>query len=313
MFEQEQNAKLNIDDQDLKTDPSWHPETEIKEEEEEDVVYEDHENFYDNDLDFDYDEEDVDFEVKPLKRKSRTTKVKRKTKRSSRVKISDSGAEDDKDHDENEERENDANYERLFNLGSNTLTVVNTEGETVSIEKQTFGCPKCDMSSWSYLILCRHMHSQHRRSDGMYECPACSNLFNSLAETRSHIKSNHKLPCPVCHKQVSDLSGHFTRTHPADRDMKKFKCLECDFATHRNSLLSQHVFVNHRKDEHKYKCDECDKKFPTKFLLNQHHEVKHTDPEGIARRYVCDKCGKAFAVRQKNNFALTNPRLSIKS
>ena len=272
----EQSLKLAIDDKDSKNyeDPAWQPETQIKEES--DYGLEDQENYA---LDDYYDE---DFELKPLKKAKR-----RKRKAVKKVKNEDS-KEDDFDND------------KLFSMGSDTVTVVNNDGETIDIQKETFKCPKCDLTSWSYLILCRHLHGQHRRSDSMYECPACPNLFNTLQETRGHIKANHKLPCPVCHKQVSDLSGHFARTHPVDRDMKKFKCAECQFATHRNSLLSQHVFVNHRKDEHKFKCLECEKKFPTKFLLNQHCEVKHTDPDG--RRYVCDKCGKAFAVRHFPDF-----------
>ena len=156
----------------------------------------------------------------------------------------------------------------------------------------TLKCLNCSKSFKSLLKLSTHLHQIHNVS----QCPKCHKIFTSFDLLKSHIQTEHKplKICSICQAQVKNLSIHIRTQHTNDNSMKVFKCSECDFGTHSQKNLTQHIFIRHRKDEHKFECNECDKKFPTSFLFKQHVEISH---KGLNKRHVCEKCGKAFAYK----------------
>ena len=81
-----------------------------------------------------------------------------------------------------------------------------------------------------------------------------------------------KLPRSWDSAQKLNALAHI-RTQHSD-DSKKFKCEKCEFSTHTQKNLTQHIYVRHKKDEH-MKCEICDKRFPQAFLLKQHMEITH--------------------------------------
>ena len=137
-------------------------------------------------------------------------------------------------------------------------------------------------------------HESDTNSSQGFKCPKCIETFDSYDTLKNHIKNQHPKKCSLCNEEVKNMSVHMRTQHLDDPTVKKFKCAQCDYATHTEKNLSQHIFVRHRKNEHKFSCNQCDKKFPANFLLKQHQEITHN---GQNKRHICEKCGKAFAYK----------------
>ena len=99
-------------------------------------------------------------------------------------------------------------------------------------------------------------------------------VFGYKLSIQQHFKTPffEKLPRSWDSAQKLNALAHI-RTQHSD-DSKKFKCEKCEFSTHTQKNLTQHIYVRHKKDEH-MKCEICDKRFPQAFLLKQHMEITH--------------------------------------
>lgn len=74
-----------------------------------------------------------------------------------------------------------------------------------------------------------------------------------------------------------------------DKNMKKYKCYFCSYASNRPSNLNKHIEAVHENLK-KFQCDQCEKSFSRGFILKKHQETVH---EGL-KKYECDLCEKSF-------------------
>ncbi len=167
-------------------------------------------------------------------------------------------------------------------------------------------CPDCNARVKGLYKLANHIRSKHRDQKlryTPYQCPGCDFTAeperNGWKKLRNHIFSEHEkdvVPCPTCGKEIArhTLTLHIKNVHQVDRLNKPYKCDKCDFETHNQQNLNQHIKFKHEHFRRKYHCDQCDSKFIYQSGLDKHKETVHMD----LRKYVCDKCGKGF--REQN-------------
>ena len=164
-------------------------------------------------------------------------------------------------------------------------------------------CPKCHEIFESLVEMALHYNNDHDRDIKDYQCPVCDRTAPSGSKLKVHIEGYHlkmKTKCPSCDTYVSikGLRNHM-RTSKCDlRANKPFKCEECDFCTHGERYLKNHIMRNHRKEINPHACDKCEKTFVLPELLEEHIEVVHEKK----KLFFCDKCGKGFPKRKKYLF-----------
>ena len=108
------------------------------------------------------------------------------------------------------------------------------------------------------------------------ESPDRNLLINEVCYDSGVPQSHFLLKNNVIYKQI-------------EKNMKKYKCYFCSYASNRPSNLNKHIEAVHENLK-KFQCDQCEKSFSRVFILKKHQETVH---EGL-KKYECDQCGKSF-------------------
>ena len=165
-------------------------------------------------------------------------------------------------------------------------------------------CPKCLDTFKTLLEMAMHFNDDHEKtSDNQYACPICETKQPSISKFKAHIEGVHlkvKAKCPLCDSVVSShsLKNHMRTSKCKMRANKPFKCEECDFSTHADRYLKNHIMKNHKKEINPYACDKCERTFLFPEKLAEHEEDIHQR----LKTFFCDKCGKGFSKREKYLF-----------
>lgn len=97
----------------------------------------------------------------------------------------------------------------------------------------TFFCDLCPRSFTQKYILASHFKKDHLKLRP-FECKICGHKTFLAAYHRAHLlRHNSKSECNVCHKLVTNMSGHL-------RNHVRVKCVICSKIYSKNSI-NQHV------------------------------------------------------------------------
>jgi len=124
-----------------------------------------------------------------------------------------------------------------------------------------FPCTECDTVFRCPTALKKHMY-KHTGEELPYPCNICGKRFVINSALRDHLMrhagiKNHVCPyCGVGKTTRQEWNAHIL-THTKE---KKFKCRQCDHASHNKQALSNHVKVVHEKRKD-FACQYCGKTF----------------------------------------------------
>ena len=175
-----------------------------------------------------------------------------------------------------------------------------------------YQCTECNCtfatSSLSYFKEHQNIHSPE---SSPHKCTLCSATFNFKAKLVEHVKFDHceddedvlkkatlrPFKCSVCEwkgPNQSKLTLHEMDHQP--REMYRFKCPQCDYATNRSDkTLKHHISNVHRSLIHESSsfidCTKCD--FTAKAQATYDRHVAKCTGE---RPYGCTKCDYKSAV-----------------
>ena len=116
------------------------------------------------------------------------------------------------------------------------------ETKEIKTDFSTLQCLECKNSAFKSLLkLAWHLSSVH----SVNKCPKCHQTFSDFQDLKQHIQNEHPKTCSICEREVKNLSVHMRTQHSEDTSIKLYKCeIEgCNFATHTQKNLSQHIFV----------------------------------------------------------------------
>lgn len=150
-----------------------------------------------------------------------------------------------------------------------------------------------------------------------------ANVIDAIEQTKTATKKG-KI-CPVCGKNVSQLSKHL----PTHSNVRKYRCSYCPKKFAHDSTCKKHIRSVHLKiknyhcelcsesfadrssmryhdlakhrNEKKFTCTMCDKSYYTSTGLQQHNSLTHEQ-----RKYKCEECGKMFAMKLVLLFGVRN-------
>nr|CAI5869090.1 unnamed protein product [Callosobruchus analis] len=159
-----------------------------------------------------------------------------------------------------------------------------------------------------------------------FPCDFCGKIYQSMYRIKRHIKRSHiRSHCDVCNEVFYDRAA-FTRHKKSHDDSKPTECEFCQRKFAKAKNLSEHIRLQHKKDEEVRKCKICEKEFINLSLLKNHlkthdksfkcpdcdmvfssrynletHSVTHTG----ARNHKCHVCQKSYSTRTslKNHLA----------
>ncbi|XP_034106375.1 zinc finger protein 236 [Drosophila nasuta] len=152
-----------------------------------------------------------------------------------------------------------------------------------------FPCTECDTVFRCPTALKKHMY-KHTGEELPYPCNICGKRFVINSALRDHLMrhagiKNHVCPyCGVGKTTRQEWNAHIL-THTKE---KKFKCRQCDHASHNKQALSNHVKVVHMKIKN-FACQYCGKTFGKSHACKV-HERTHTGEKCCE----CKICGKIF-------------------
>lgn len=152
-----------------------------------------------------------------------------------------------------------------------------------------FPCTECDTVFRCPTALKKHMY-KHTGEELPYPCNICGKRFVINSALRDHLMrhagiKNHVCPyCGVGKTTRQEWNAHIL-THTKE---KKFKCRQCDHASHNKQALSNHVKVVHMKIKN-FACQYCGKTFGKSHACKV-HERTHTGEKCCE----CKICGKVF-------------------
>lgn len=174
-------------------------------------------------------------------------------------------------------------FSRPFRLTQHLLTHVNV---------RAFRCTKCSKTYTTKSHLIRHDNTVHLKikTDVIYSCPECMQVFANRQNLKRHMLKKHiqginNYCCEHCKKyfrKINQLRSHMYQ----HTGIKSFKCNKCfkEFITHYEKR-------KHMRCHKIYICEECKKQFD-KYNDFQKHKKEHDTKE-----YCCDKCGVSFKER----------------
>ncbi|XP_068627983.1 transcription factor IIIA-like [Battus philenor] len=145
---------------------------------------------------------------------------------------------------------------------------------------------KCETCSKEFVTL--YEKKKHMRCHKSYKCECCTLIFNHWSKYQKHKKSEHsaqKYICNECGKvynQRSYIIRHL-QSHMNIQNPRKFLCpySNCFRRYSRNSNLTQHILIKHKKIKHL--CTVCPGEFSTKAKLNEHLKL-HRDGKRERRK-----------------------------
>ncbi|XP_034482816.1 zinc finger protein 441 [Drosophila innubila] len=152
-----------------------------------------------------------------------------------------------------------------------------------------FPCTECETVFRCPTALKKHMY-KHTGEELPYPCNICGKRFVINSALRDHLMrhagiKNHVCPyCGVGKTTRQEWNAHIL-THTKE---KKFKCRQCDHASHNKQALSNHVKVVHMKIKN-FACQYCGKTFGKSHACKV-HERTHTGEKCCE----CKICGKIF-------------------
>ncbi|XP_033149629.1 zinc finger protein 184 isoform X1 [Drosophila busckii] len=152
-----------------------------------------------------------------------------------------------------------------------------------------FPCTECDTVFRCPTALKKHMY-KHTGEELPYPCNICGKRFVINSALRDHLMrhagiKNHVCPyCGVGKTTRQEWNAHIL-THTKE---KKFKCRQCDHASHNKQALSNHVKVVHMKIKN-FACQYCGKTFGKSHACKV-HERTHTGEKCCE----CKICGRIF-------------------
>ena len=133
----------------------------------------------------------------------------------------------------------------------------------------------------------------------------CESEFKCKSNLKKHIKAKHTedeerqnnlKKCNLCDFTTHwSLNKHMRYVHKDDHKHKSVwvKCQwkGCDYKSHKNAYLDEHVISIH---EGTHKCGECGYETPKMLDLKSHQSTKH-EPN----KHFCDQCSKTFLYKSR--------------
>ena len=117
---------------------------------------------------------------------------------------------------------------------------------------QILNCTVCTKTFKTKVGLRSHvkrMHSDQSKIKKLHTCTECDKQFDCKSQLEIHMKTahlDHTFDCNVCKKSYKSRQGldyHIYYSH-SDKKYSKFKCDQCDFATHRPKILEDHWTIS---------------------------------------------------------------------
>ena len=139
-----------------------------------------------------------------------------------------------------------------------------------------------------------------KTNDDQVKCDFCEFKSYIMKRVEDHIAAEHRemkaFKCGQCDyrgESKSKLYGHIYSKHKSVNERRKhvrrngvpIKCPHCDYTSDRTSNMRSHIISRHKKEK-PFECEECDYKAATKYTLKCHIINVHTGE----RRYECGMC-----------------------
>lgn len=194
-------------------------------------------------------------------------------------------------------------------------------------EKDAIKCHMCDKEYTNNRNLKRHIEMYHGEK-GEYRCDICPKVYTSNQSLRRHLRTCHwiedqeTLQCGYCEKLIpgkENLETHVTFYHrqetylsdyDVDRKTEEFACNTCNNSYEEESLLRQHIKMEHtfdifykyckmallkqveKNDNSKiktvfYNCEFCNNMFTSVYEFKDHMKVNHDKEYCLSTCNVC--------------------------
>lgn len=114
-------------------------------------------------------------------------------------------------------------------------------------------CDHCDYCTVKKSLLISHLFKYHAKEMGEELCNYCGETFHLYEALSAHIRKIH-------------LSS------------KIVKCWICKLEFEKDSILVNHIRLNHPNERKKFHCGKCSKQFYTETSTKRHHKAAHSNP-----------------------------------
>ena len=158
-------------------------------------------------------------------------------------------------------------------------------------ESDKLQCQDCTFSTHWKGVLATHIKRSHTSTSYKnVRCDICDKSFKSTFEYREHNRARHKGKCNFCDYSTKCLDTMKVHLKNCGKNVKKYKCDNCDFKISNKMMLSKHKSKVHGKE---VKCEYCD--FSTE---NRTHIVKHMERcRKSTKEMFCEHCSKRFTIK----------------
>ena len=200
-----------------------------------------------------------------------------------------------------------------------------------SNEGNPINCHLCDYGCFLKSQLRDHIANKHKSENVCYKvCDVCEYAASTRTKYKDHMWRAHQVniaknkygvfKCNKCN-ETFDIN-HKLRLHKVNCSAKvpkiikhEHKCSECDFVTHKESILQAHANHYHSSEKRRYKCPHCTFTTNANHMLVRHsvnHWPVHHHGHDRKRYYKCDKCDYLTTEREVLYRHLTTHRLDDK-